>query len=122
MGGIIIGHEVARALNVRFLFCERENGIFRLRRGFEIAPDEKVVVVEDVVTTGKSTRETIGVAEQAGARVIGVGSIVDRSLEPPEFPGTFHSLLRLPLTVYEASDCPLCSQNIPVVKPGSRKQ
>ena len=121
MGGIIIGHEVARALHVRFLFCERENGNFRLRRGFEIAPGETVLVVEDVVTTGKSTRETIAVAEQAGAKVTGVGSIVDRSVEPPAFPGSFQSLLKLPLTVYEASYCPLCRENVPIVKPGSRK-
>jgi orotate phosphoribosyltransferase len=121
LGGIIIGHEVARALGVRFLFCEREENVFRLRRGFEIHAVEKVVVIEDVVTTGRSTKETIAVAEEAGGRIIGVGCIVNRSNEDPKFPGSFEYLLRLPLTNHNPSDCPLCKQNIPLVKPGSRK-
>lgn len=121
LGGIIIGHEVARALNVRFIFCEREDNIFRLRRGFEIRPDENVLVIEDVVTTGRSTKETIAVAEEAGGIIAGVGCIVNRSNQDPEFPGKFQYLLKLPLTNYQPSECRLCQQQIPLVKPGSRK-
>lgn len=121
LGGVIIGHEVARALNVPFLFVERQEKEFVLRRGFQIDPGQKVIVVEDVVTTGLSTRETMSVAEKAGAKVAGVGSIVDRSLAPVEFGAPFHSLLKLPLAQFQPADCPLCKQNIPLVKPGSRK-
>jgi orotate phosphoribosyltransferase len=121
LGGIIIGHEVARALRVPFLFCERENKEFKLRRGFEIHPDQRVVVIEDVVTTGGSTKETIAVAQGAGAKVVGVGSIVDRSLRDLNFPAFYASLLRLPLDTYAPDQCPFCAQGIPVVKPGSRK-
>jgi orotate phosphoribosyltransferase len=121
MGGIIIGHEVARALNVPFIFCERVEKQFQLRRGFQIEPGRRVVVVEDVVTTGLSTGETIAVAEQAGAKVVGVAAIVDRSTAPLPFSVPFHSLVRLPLATHKPEACPLCAQNIPVVKPGSRK-
>ena len=121
LGGIIIGHEVACALNVRFLFCEREEKEFKLRRGFEIQPGEKVVVIEDVVTTGRSTKETIAVGEREGAQIVSVGCIVDRSVAPIDFPAPLHSLLNLPLATYQAGSCPLCSQTIPLVKPGSRK-
>jgi orotate phosphoribosyltransferase len=120
LGGIIIGHEVARSWDVPFLFCEREDGQMRLRR-FEIKPGEKVVVVEDVVTTGGSTKETIAVAEKLGAQVVGIGSIVDRAAKGPDFPAVFHSLLKLPLDHYQPETCPLCAKNIPLIKPGSRK-
>ena len=120
LGGIIIGHEVARALNVPFLFCEREDNEFRLRRGFQIEPGRRVVVVEDVVTTGLSTKETVAVAEREGARMIGIGSIVDRSVGPLPFAAPFFSLLKLPLAQYRPESCPLCRQNLPLVKPGSR--
>jgi orotate phosphoribosyltransferase len=120
LGGIIIGHEVARSWDVPFLFCEREDGQMRLRR-FEIQPGRKVVVIEDVVTTGGSTKETIAVAEARGARVVGIGSIVDRAARPPEFPAVFSSLLKLPLEHYQAENCPLCAKNVPLVKPGSRQ-
>jgi orotate phosphoribosyltransferase len=120
LGGVIIGHEVARAWDVPFLFCEREEGHMKLRR-FEMQPGQRVVVIEDVVTTGGSTRETIAVAEEKGAQVVGIGSIVDRSVKPPQFPSVFHSLLKLPLEQYQADNCPFCAKNIPLVKPGSRQ-
>ncbi len=122
LGGIIIGHEVARGFNVPFLFCEREEKEFKLRRGFEIRSGQRVVVVEDVVTTGGSTRETIAVAKGLSASIAGVASIVDRSTRPLEFPGVYCSLLKLPLDQFRPEDCPLCRQQIPLVKPGSRKQ
>ena len=121
LGGVIIGHEVARSYDVPFLFCERENKEFKLRRGFEIKPGQNVVVVEDVVTTGLSTKETIAIAEKEGAKIVGVASIVDRSGKPIEFPAVYVSLLKLPLDQFRPEDCPLCAQNIPLVKPGSRR-
>ena len=122
LGGIIIGHEVARAFGVPFLFCEREEKQFQLRRGFQITPGQKVAVIEDVVTTGGSTKETIQVAENQGAKIVGVGSIVDRSVRALDFPATYSSLLKLPLDQYRSEDCPLCRDNLPLVKPGSRKR
>lgn len=121
LGGIIIGHEVARAFNVRFIFCEREDNFFRLRRGFEIRAGEKVLVIEDVVTTGRSTNETIAVAKEARAEIKGVGCIVNRSIKDPDFPGAFSYLLKLPLENNEPANCSLCKNQIPLVKPGSRK-
>jgi len=120
LGGIIIGHEVARSWDVPFLFCEREEGRMKLRR-FEIRPGQRVVVIEDVVTTGGSTRETIAVAESYGAIIVGIGSIVDRGANPPHFPAVFHSLLKVPLEHYQVESCPLCEREIPLVKPGSRQ-
>jgi orotate phosphoribosyltransferase len=121
LGGVIIGHEVARSYNVPFIFCEREGKEFKLRRGFEITPGQHVVVVEDVVTTGLSTKETIAIAEKEGAKIVGIGSIVDRSAKPIDFPATYVSLLRLPLDQFRPEDCPLCAENIPLIKPGSRR-
>jgi orotate phosphoribosyltransferase len=121
LGGVIIGHEVARSYNVPFLFCEREDKEFKLRRGFEIKPGQNVVVVEDVITTGGSTKETMAVAEKEGAKIVGVGSIVDRSVKPLDFSAIYVSLLKLPLDQFRPENCPLCAENIPVVKPGSRR-
>jgi orotate phosphoribosyltransferase len=119
LGGIVVGHEVARALGVRALFAERQDGALRLRRGFILAETDRVLVVEDVVTTGGSTRETMQVALAAGGCVVGAASIVDRggaaSLDVP-----FRSLVSLTLPTYEPEHCPLCAQGLPVVKPGSR--
>jgi orotate phosphoribosyltransferase len=120
MGGLIIGHEVARALGVRAYFSERENGVMTLRRGFSLSPGERVVVVEDVVTTGKSSQEVIDVISASGARPIAVVSIVDRtsskiSLSVPRF-----SLLKLDIPSYPSDNCPLCHDHAPIVKPGSR--
>jgi len=121
LGGVIIGHEVARALNVPFIFVERQDKQFELRRGFQIERGQRVLVVEDVVTTGLSTRETVAVADRNDAKVAGVGAVVDRSLSPLNFPASFHALLKLPLATYQPESCPLCAEGIPVIKPGSRK-
>ena len=120
LGGVVIGHEVARALGVRALFAERRDGRLTLRRGFWIAPGERVLVVEDVVTTGGSTRETIDVAVAAGGTVVGAGAIIDRGEEPVRFDVPFDALAQIPLPAYESSVCPMCARGEPVSKPGSR--
>ena len=120
LGGIVIGQEVGRALGVRAIFAERQEGRLTLRRGFALEPGEKVLVVEDVVTTGGSTRETIDVARAAGAVVVGAVAIIDRSggQQPLDVP--FHSLAAVSLPTYEPESCPLCLAGQPLVKPGSR--
>ena len=120
IGGIVIGQEVARALGVRAIFAERQDGRLTLRRGFSLAPGEKVVVIEDVVTTGGSTRETIDVARAAGAEVLAAGTIIDRSGGRQQIDVPFHALAAISLPTYEAEACPLCLAGLPVVKPGSR--
>ena len=120
LGGIVIGQEVGRALGVRAIFAERQDGALTLRRGFTLDPGEKVIVVEDVVTTGGSTRETMDVARAAGAIVVGACAIVDRSGGKQGLDVPFHALLPMDVKTYQPDDCPLCKQGIPVVKPGSR--
>ncbi|MGE5815487.1 MAG: orotate phosphoribosyltransferase [Acidobacteriota bacterium] len=120
MGGIIIGHEVARALDIRAVFAERQEGKLTLRRGFAIGPGERVLVVEDVLTTGLSTRETIEVARGAGAHVVGACAIINRSGGDPALGVPFAALVDYALPTYDASSCPLCADGKPVVKPGSR--
>jgi orotate phosphoribosyltransferase len=121
LGGVIIGHEVARALGVRHIFTERDaGGRAVLRRGFALRPDDRVVVVEDVVTTGLSTREVIEVARASGAEVIGVASIVDRSGSRAAFDVPFVSLMRLDVPANPPESCEMCAAGQPVVKPGSR--
>jgi orotate phosphoribosyltransferase len=130
LGGIIIGQEVARALpepktgkggGVPALFAERDqSGTMTLRRGFSLSPDEHVLVVEDVWTTGGSTLETIQVVEEAGGRVVAAGALIDRSGGKIEFPVEAAALLDLPLASYEPEDCPLCREGSAAVKPGSR--
>ena len=122
LGGLIIGHEVAEALEVPFRFTERRDGLMTLRRGFEFRPGERILAVEDVVTTGGSTRECMDVAVEHGAVPSGVASIIDRSASQEEdlFSVPFHSLLRLPLQSYEPADCPLCAAGGVVEQPGSR--
>ena len=120
LGGVVIGHEVARALGVRALFAERRDGRLTLRRGFWIAPGERVLVVEDVVTTGGSTRETLDVAVAAGGTVVGAGAIIDRGEEPVRFDVPFDALAQIPLPAYESGVCPMCARGEPVSKPGSR--
>jgi orotate phosphoribosyltransferase len=120
LGGVVIGHEVGRALGVRAIFCERQDGALTLRRGFVIAESDRVLVVEDVLTTGGSTRETMQVATAAGGHVVGAASIVDRSNGTAAFEVPFTSLLSIDLPTYEPDKCPLCAQGLPVVKPGSR--
>ena len=120
LGGIVIGQEVGRALGVRAIFAERQDGALTLRRGFALAPGEKVLVVEDVVTTGGSTRETMDVARAAGARVVAAASIIDRSGGQQRLDVPYHALATVSLPTYEAGVCPMCAAGQPVVKPGSR--
>jgi len=120
LGGIVIGHEVARALDVRSLFAERHEGTLTLRRGFTLSPDDRVLVVEDVVTTAGSTRETIAVAERAGAQVVGACAIVDRSGGTHDLELPFAALLPMQLPLYSESECPMCKAGLAVAKPGSR--
>jgi|SoiMethySBSTD1v2_1073268.scaffolds.fasta_scaffold00981_28 orotate phosphoribosyltransferase len=136
LGGIVIGQEVARALGIRAIFAERQEGKLTLRRGFALEPGERVLVIEDVVTTGGSTRETIDVARAAGAKVVGAAAIIDRSspsIEHRASPSTelgasgaqvldvpFHALATVSLPTYQPDACPLCARGEPIVKPGSR--
>ncbi|MCS6884203.1 MAG: orotate phosphoribosyltransferase [Acidobacteriota bacterium] len=120
LGGIIIGHETARKLAARSIFTERENGQMKLRRGFQITPQERVLVVEDVVTTGGSTREVIKVVESAGGQVIAVGCIIDRSGGRADLGKRLVSLAVLQIPAYEPAACELCATGSLAVKPGSR--
>jgi orotate phosphoribosyltransferase len=120
LGGIVIGQEVGRALGVRAIFAERQDGRLTLRRGFTLDQGEKVLVVEDVVTTGGSTRETIDVAREAGAVVVGAAAIIDRSGGQQKIDIPFHVLAEVSLPTYDPATCPLCLAGQPVVKPGSR--
>ena len=120
LGGVVIGQEVARALGVRAIFVERQDGALTLRRGFVIADNDRVLVVEDVLTTGGSTRETMQVAAGSGAQIVGAASIVDRSGGSARFDVPFHALLDIALPTYDPGTCPLCAQGLPVVRPGSR--
>ena len=120
LGGIVIGQEVARALGVRAIFAERQDGKLTLRRGFSLDPADRVLVVEDVVTTGGSTRETIDVARAAGARVAAAAAIIDRSGGHQDRDVPFHALAIVSLPTYQPEACPMCARGEPVVKPGSR--
>jgi len=120
LGGIIIGHEMGRALGCRALFAERENGLLRLRRGFEIRPGEKALVVEDVVTTGGSTLETMEVVKAFGGFVLGAASLVDRSGGQAFLGVTSHSLWTLSIPTYRPENCPLCKLGSKPVNAGSR--
>lgn len=134
LGGVTLAYEVARAIGVRGLFTERQDGPpasteascsragkMVLRRGFSIDKGEKVLVVEDVVTTGGSTKDLIDVVRSLSGEVIGVGSIIDRSLSPIDFGVPFESLAKINIETFEEKNCPLCRKNIPITKPGSRK-
>ncbi len=120
MGAVIMAYEVSRHLNVPNLFTERENGEMTLRRGFQIEPGQKVLVVEDVVTTGGSVREVIEVVKAAGGEVVGVGSIVDRTGGKIDFGVPYAAVISMEVTAYEPDECPMCKKGEPVVKPGSR--
>lgn len=121
IGGLIIGHEVGRALGVRAIFAERQEKTLTLRRGFSLSPSDRVLVIEDVVTTGLSTRETIEVARAAGAAVVGAGAVIDRSGGAADLGVPFSSLVTLALPTYQPDDCPMCRAGQAVVKPGSRQ-
>ncbi|MCR5346635.1 MAG: orotate phosphoribosyltransferase [Fretibacterium sp.] len=121
LGGIIMAYEVARALGVPNIFAERENGTMTFRRGFHVEAGQRVLAVEDVVTTGGSVKEVIGLIRQAGGEVAGVGAVVDRSGGKADFGVPFHALMKLEATTWKEEDCPLCREGMPIVKPGSRK-
>lgn len=120
MGAVIMAYEVSRHLNVPNFFTERENGEMTLRRGFQIEKGQKVLIVEDVVTTGGSVREVIDVVRNAGGEVVGVGSIVDRTGGKIDFGVPYASVISMEVTAYEKDECPMCKNGEPVVKPGSR--
>jgi len=122
MGGMIVGYEVARQLNKRSIFTERENKEMTLRRGFTLNKGEKVLVCEDVITTGGSVKEVIEIVKSYNAEVIGVASIVDRSNGKVDFGYPLFSTLKLDVVSYEPVDCPICKEGgIELIKPGSRK-
>lgn len=119
LGGVIVAHEVARRLGVPAFFAERKDGAMTIRRGFVIEPGMKVLVVEDVVTTGGSVKEVLDEVRRAGGEVVGVGSIVQRCEESP-FDVRYESLLRLRVESWDPSECPQCAAGTAAVKPGSR--
>jgi orotate phosphoribosyltransferase len=120
MGGLFIGHEIARALNVRHIFVEKNAaGKLELRRSFQVAPHEKVLVVEDVVTKGGRVRETIEIVRTLGGEVVGVGALVDRSAGKVDLGVRLESLLKWQVEMFDPVLCPLCQAGIPLVKPGS---
>ncbi|KPU44646.1 orotate phosphoribosyltransferase [Oxobacter pfennigii] len=121
IGGILIAYEVGKALEVKAIFAERENGVMSLRRGFDIAPNSNVLVVEDVVTTGGSVKEVIEIVKNYGANVIGVASLVDRSGGKVDFGVEYKSLISFDIPTYEEYECPMCKDGSPCIKPGSRK-
>lgn len=120
IGGIVVGTEVGRVLGVRTIFTERADKIMQLRRGFEIKPGERILVVEDVVTTGGSVFEVIDVAKKAGGVIAGAACIVDRSNGTVKFEGTQTSILQMDVVTYQPAECPLCAAGSKAVKPGSR--
>ena len=121
IGGITVGYELARLLGCRFIFAERQDGTMTFRRGFALKTGEKVLAVEDVVTTGGSVREVVHLARESGAEVLGVAAVVDRSQGQADFEAPFYSLVSMDITVYQPEDCPLCKQGVALQSPGSRK-
>jgi len=122
IGGITVAYELGRALGIRAIFAEREHGIFTLRRGFEIKEKEKVLIAEDVITTGGSAKEVIELVRNLKGEIVGVASLVDRSKEKQIFDVPFFSLIKIELEIFNEEDCPLCKKGIPFIKPGSRQR
>ena len=120
LGGILVGYETARQLGVRSVFAERQEGRLQFRRSFQMGPRDRVLVVEDVVTTGGSVEELIGLVQDMGATVIGVGAFVDRSGGWAAFDVKYHALLSLNIKTFQPAECPLCQEGVPLKKPGSR--
>ncbi|MGZ7033507.1 MAG: orotate phosphoribosyltransferase [Thermoanaerobaculia bacterium] len=120
LGGVIIGYAVAEPLDVPFIFTERKDGAMTLRRGFRVKKGERIVIVEDVVTTGKSTRETAAVIQERGGVVVGFASILNRTGGDNPFDMPYASLLTLSLETWAEADCPLCARGVPIDSPGSR--
>ncbi|MEG0594414.1 MAG: orotate phosphoribosyltransferase [Christensenella sp.] len=121
IGGIIMAYEMSRQLGVKNIFAERENGKMALRRGFGVPKGAKILVTEDVVTTGGSVKEVMTLLREMGAEVVGVGSVVDRSAGNVDFGVPFRAVLSMEVKSYEADKCPICKTDSPLVKPGSRK-
>ncbi|MFO1240950.1 MAG: orotate phosphoribosyltransferase [Sphingomonadaceae bacterium] len=122
MGGVIVGHEMGRALGVEALFVERPEGVFELRRGFRLKPGQRVLMMEDVVTTGLSSREAIAAIAAAGGKVVAAGALVDRSNGSVDLGVPFFPLIRLEVPTYAADALPAELAAIPAIKPGSRKE
>ncbi|MBI4369530.1 MAG: orotate phosphoribosyltransferase [Elusimicrobia bacterium] len=120
MGAVVIGQEVARAKKCRAIFTEKVGGANILRRDFHIEKGEKILVVEDVLTTGRSTSEVVNLGRNYGAKVLGVGAIVDRTISPPALDVPFRSLISYPLEVFPPENCDLCKRGMPLTSPGSR--
>jgi orotate phosphoribosyltransferase len=120
IGGLVVGYVVAQALNVRFLWTERQNGEMKLRRGFSVKPGERLVVVEDVITTGGSTRECIDVLTKAGGSVVAAASVIDRSNGKADVGVPRFSLVSMEVPAYRPEECPMCAAGTTAVKPGSR--
>lgn len=118
MGGIIVAYELGRQLGVPAIFTEREEGKMTLRRGFEVKPGQKVLITEDVITTGKSSIETIESLKEYGVEIVGIACIANRTTAPIGYP--IFDAIKLEIESWEPADCPLCKENIPYVKPGSR--
>jgi orotate phosphoribosyltransferase len=121
MGGIIVAYEMARQLNAKAVFAERVNEKLELRRGFSIEPEDNVLIVEDVITTGGSVIEVIDLVRETGASIVGTALLVDRSAGKVDLGVRTERLLSMEVVSYQEEECPLCRENIPVVKPGSRK-
>lgn len=120
IGGLVIGYAVAEALNFRFIWTERQNGEMTVRRGFSVRPDERILVVEDVITTGGSTRECIAALEKNGGKVIAAASIIDRSGGTADVGVPRISLVSMSVPSYDPAECPICARGDEAVKPGSR--
>jgi len=121
LGGIIVSYETARALGAESLFTERVEGKMVFRRGFELGKKNRVLIVEDVITTGLSTSEVVEAVKSFGSRIVGVGCLVDRLQEARNFGARFESLIKIDIPTFKKEACPLCKENTPVIKPGSRK-
>ncbi len=123
MGGIVVSYELARQLGVESIFTERKDGEMQLRRGFTVGKDDRILIAEDVVTTGKSTMETVKVLTDLGAEVVGVACVADRRAEDCDFALPVYAAQKLMIKSYEPDDCPICrAGTIPLEKPGSREQ
>lgn len=120
IGGILVGQEIARALEIRSIFADKENDMLVLKRGFTIKPGERIIVAEDVVTKGGRVQQTIDLVRKHGGEPLAVGVIVDRSAGEAKFGVPLHSLIKLELATYQPDDCPLCKDEVPLVRPGSK--
>lgn len=120
LGGIVAGYETARHLGARAIFAERQDGRLQFRRGFNVGPRDRALIVEDVVTTGGSVEELMNLVRDAGATVVGIGALVDRSSGWAAFDVKFHALMSAQIKTFAADECPLCKEGVPMSRPGSR--